>query len=321
MTVDRDTRFDVGRPTHVDTSDPDLPMMGPAVGALLTVLRGCSSRQLHYLDLEGGMLGRGEDVEVRLTDPTISRHHARIAFTAGRFEILDQGSANGTFVNRREVPGRAKLPDHCHLQLGPHTVLQFMAVDEQASRSIRSMQRELFLDPLTQLGNRRQLQRRLREELSHGARHGIPIGLLFADIDHFKQVNDRCGHAAGDRVLVEVARVLADAVRGEDVVFRYGGEEFCVLIRHASETGLSVMGERLRMLVRGLSVPTDDGAIEVTISIGGAYTRPEESRYASTWADDEGDLTLGDVALVARADEAMYHAKSEGRDRVSIVRR
>ncbi len=320
MFDDRDSGLGGGRATYVDTADPDHAVMGPTVGALLTVLRGHSVRQLHYLDLDGGMIGRGEDVDVLLTDPTISRYHAHIAFVSGRYEILDQGSANGTFVNRREVVGRAKLPDHCLLRFGPHTTVQFMAVDEQGARSIRSMQREMFQDPLTSLGNRRQLERRLREELSFGARHDVAIGLLFVDIDHFKRVNDRFGHAVGDRVLVEIGRLLREAVRGEDVVFRYGGEEFCVLVRNATELGLSIVAERLCMLVRGLSVPVEGGAVQITISVGGAFTRPNDGPKACTWAGEEGDFELGEVELVARADQAMYHAKSAGRDRISIVR-
>ncbi|MCC6620394.1 MAG: GGDEF domain-containing protein [Deltaproteobacteria bacterium] len=155
-------------------------------------------------------------------------------------------------------------------------------------------------DALTSVLNRRSFAEALAARLADGARAGTPTTLLFVDLDHFKQINDELGHAAGDAVLVTVARRLAQGVRLTDVVGRLGGEEFAVLLPACDRDAGLAVGERLRASVRQPFAVDAGLDLTVTASIGGVTLRGP---------------TSPDAAL-RLADEAMYRAKAGGRDRL-----
>ena len=160
------------------------------------------------------------------------------------------------------------------------------------------------LDPLTGIYNRRFGMARLGEEFSRAVRTTAPIGVMMFDIDHFKKVNDTYGHLAGDRVLIQVAKTARAALREGDILMRYGGEEFLIILPAASKENARDVGERLRRMVEETSVTDGDQVIRVTISIG-VTSYPE--------------LTVaGEQDLVKRADEALYSAKESGRNKVII---
>lgn len=157
-------------------------------------------------------------------------------------------------------------------------------------------------DPLTGLANRRAFFAFIDRAVAGALRHDTPVSLLMLDIDHFKDVNDSRGHDAGDAVLVSLSRLLQRSVRQSDLVARFGGEEFAILLPNAPGDGAFQLAERLRCAVRDLSIPQDDGAIlHVTVSIG-----------LSTLAPDIGRAD----AMIKTADMALYRAKQGGRDRV-----
>ena len=156
---------------------------------------------------------------------------------------------------------------------------------------------ESMIDALTGLYNHRRFHELLHDTVE-GAREGDhEVALLFCDIDRFKQLNDRHGHLAGDDVLRRVSRILASCVRRGDVAARYGGDEFCVLLRDAALTTAMEVAERIRQQVAGLWVGQDRAA---TVSIGVAVLNGHRD------AED----------LLEQADKAMYAAKQAGRDRV-----
>lgn len=166
---------------------------------------------------------------------------------------------------------------------------------------LRAAQEREQLDPLTGLGNRRLIETTLRA-LTTDARPVAPsAGVLFLDIDHFKQVNDRYGHLAGDRVIKEVGMTIAGALRASDIVSRWGGEEFVVISPGADLDAISALGERMRALVAAMRIPSGLGEVAVTISLGASVIRRPES------AEN----------LVARADRLMYASKRAGRDRLT----
>jgi diguanylate cyclase (GGDEF)-like protein/PAS domain S-box-containing protein len=157
-------------------------------------------------------------------------------------------------------------------------------------------------DPLTGLANRRHFAEQLAAALD-STRPGQALGLLLLDIDHFKRTNDTYGHAAGDAVLREVARQLAQVVRSGDIVARIGGEEVAVVMPGGGKPEvLRVAGERVRMLVAAATVEHADSEVPFTVSVGAA------SSIDATTAD----------SLLAAADRAMYAAKRRGRDRVCL---
>jgi diguanylate cyclase (GGDEF)-like protein/PAS domain S-box-containing protein len=168
-----------------------------------------------------------------------------------------------------------------------------------AAERIRELETLSLIDPLTGAGNRRYSEIQLTSRLAEKKRYDLPVGLLFVDVDRFKEVNDRYGHAAGDDVLRIVGKTLANGLRAGDFLGRWGGEEFVVLVGGLDAHGLPEAGQRLRALVASSSVPAARG-LRVTVSIGVTEAR----------RDDTVD------SLVGRADALMYEAKKQGRDRV-----
>ena len=167
-----------------------------------------------------------------------------------------------------------------------------------------------FTDVLTGWHNRRYLNMRLEEELARARRDSMGIICLMLDVDYFKQVNDTWGHAGGDAVLIEIAQRIESQVRASDVAARYGGEEFIVLLPNTEIVSAKLLAERIRMAISATpcDLPCGD-SVTVTVSIGIAGVQPV--------SDDKDLKRIGD-SLIARADVALYAAKSAGRDRVVV---
>ena len=167
---------------------------------------------------------------------------------------------------------------------------------------VRDLQETVLLDPLTDLPNRRFISMQLKSKLEEMARYGLSFGVLFIDIDHFKELNDTYGHAAGDKALKMVGNTMSNALRPFDVVGRWGGEEFLVITPNVDEGSLKNIGDRLRSLVEQSSLRTESGLVRTTISVGGTISQRE---------DDED-------RLVKRADQLMYESKASGRNAVTV---
>jgi len=167
---------------------------------------------------------------------------------------------------------------------------------------VEELKKLALVDPLTGLPNRRHLEAQLHSRLEELRRSGIGFGLLFMDIDHFKQFNDSHGHDIGDRVLTIVANTLSFSVRPFDIMCRWGGEEFAGIFPHTDAATLEAIAERLRIIVAHSRVSTGSGELTVTISIGGTLAKAEDSA----------------ALLVKRADTLMYASKTDGRNRVTI---
>jgi two-component system cell cycle response regulator len=166
------------------------------------------------------------------------------------------------------------------------------------------LQFESAHDHLTGLWNRGAILGLLHRETQRSVRIREPLGVMMADLDHFKQINDSYGHQTGDVVLREVARRMLASVRNYDYVGRYGGEEFLIVLAECSASDLAATAERMRAGVSGKPVETDAGPIPVTLSIG---LVAEPAR---------GPTILKGEELLRAADTALYCAKTKGRNRV-----
>jgi two-component system, cell cycle response regulator len=173
--------------------------------------------------------------------------------------------------------------------------------DELRDRSAQ-LDRMSRTDALTGLYNRRHLEERLREVYSASVRHNEALAVVMLDIDNFKQINDAEGHHGGDDVLREITRRFNQEVRGEDVVGRWGGEEFLIIVGHTDVEGANRLAERVRLAVGDKPFLLGDHQRMVTISAGCAAGPPGDT--------DE---------LIRRADDALYQAKNAGRNQVVVA--
>jgi diguanylate cyclase (GGDEF)-like protein len=176
-------------------------------------------------------------------------------------------------------------------------------------RTQEALQYEAAHDPLTGLWNRGAILDLLRRETQRHQRTGCPLGVIMIDVDHFKITNDTHGHLVGDAVLQEIARRLQASVRAYDLIGRYGGEEFLVVIPSCRPPDLEAGAERLRRCVGDRPIVTRAGEVVCTISLGVAS--------ASSLSRDPTEYEV----LLRIADEALYFAKAEGRNRVHAAAR
>ncbi len=156
-------------------------------------------------------------------------------------------------------------------------------------------------DVLTGIGNRPHIEARIRAAIGEYRQHKSPFGVLFIDVDHFKDFNDSYGHLLGDKILRMAATTLRQNLRGSDSCGRWGGEEFIALAQHLDASGLAKVAEKLRQSVARATVRQDGQDLGVTISIGATLVRTEDTLQS----------------LVERADRLMYESKRQGRNRVT----
>jgi two-component system cell cycle response regulator len=205
---------------------------------------------------------------------------AILALHRGVQDFLVEPVSPGELVTRVTAAGRMKV------------------LQEELAEQTRRLETMIFEDALTGLANRRYILTQLAALVSGARRHGRPLSIALIDVDHFKTVNDRYGHAVGDRVLVGVAAALRNHLRAEDHLGRLGGEEFLALLPDTDAEAAARVTEKLRCEVGGASVVHAGHELAVTVSIGMA-----------TWDGEEPQR------LLQRADEALYAAKAAGRDR------
>ncbi|MDP2105858.1 MAG: GGDEF domain-containing protein, partial [Desulfobulbaceae bacterium] len=171
-------------------------------------------------------------------------------------------------------------------------------------QQVSQLQRKTRCDPLTGVMNRFAMAEDLFDELARCKRYGRQFGLVMADIDHFKRINDSYGHAVGDEALKSFVRMLRSCLREVDVIYRYGGEEFVVLLPETDSPGTMLVAERLRRMVESQVMKhREDASLQVrfTASFGVAIFRGDEF----SWEE-----------IIQRADQALYRAKNNGRNRV-----
>lgn len=190
----------------------------------------------------------------------------------------------------------------------PDSLAGFLAhILRRAEVENRALSRYATHDPLTGLGNRRALAAQAQQWASWAARYGSAVSILLIDIDHFAQVNDAWGHAAGDRALIELTKAICGTIRSADLAARYGGDEFVILAPELEPDGARVLAERLVRVVRDLKVQTEgDAYVSLTVSVG----------VATVFDPPDSDPRELDVMLAA-ADRSLYAAKRAGRDRAA----
>ena len=277
--------------------------------AYLVVLAGVSAGEMFKLQVDKTIVGRGPRCLVRLNDEGVSREHCQLVRAGGaegdgdKIVLEDLGSTNGTFCNGIRVD-RRELADGDKIMVGSTTILKFTYHDYLDEVFQRQMYESALRDGLTKVFNKKYFTDYLEKEFAYAARHLSPLALIFLDIDFFKRINDSHGHPAGDFVLSELSQLMATLVRTEDVLARFGGEEFTVLCRGTDLGGAKIVAERLRQTVEAHTFVFGGKTIPVTISLGIAAI-PDTA-------------VLDHAQFLAAADKALYEAKRTGRNRVCL---
>lgn len=281
--------------------------------AQLLLLNGTNAGQVFTIEPEQieTVIGRGRTAHVCVEDIEASRAHCRItilevikqAGASKRYVLEDLGSKNGTFVNGAQIKMPTDLMPGDRVHLGPNSILRFSLVDETEESLARQLYETSTRDALTQAYNRRYFLERLTSELAFAQRHKSRLSVLIFDLDRFKSVNDTYGHMAGDEVLRSVSGCVGRLVRAEDVFARYGGEEFVLLIRGISHDNVDLLAGRVRRAVERNAVSVGGNDLVVTISVGVASV------------SELPDGATSDT-LITLADERLYRAKQDGRNRV-----
>jgi len=219
-------------------------------------------------------------------------------------QLLDMGANDLTGFDR----------DPAEVALRLETLMSRKRMSDALRTTVRSGIEAAVTDPLTGLHNRRYAMPHLARIADRAGHTSKPFAVMVADMDHFKRINDTAGHAAGDAVLVETARRLRENLRGIDLIARIGGEEFLIVLPGAGLANAKRAAQRLCRMIRNtpFDVPGQDTPVTATISIGLMVCDPATNGPATRPLDAE--------ALLDRADRALYEAKAEGRDRVTLLR-
>jgi len=261
---------------------------------------GPTMGQRFPLGTEPVVIGRGDDCDVRLGDHSVSRRHARLERLAEGYGVHDLQSTNGTFVNDRPT-SEGPIGDGDYLRIG-NCIFRFLAGGNVEAEYHEEIYRLTIIDALTGIHNKRYFLEFLDREVTRSGRHARPLSLVMFDLDQFKAINDDLGHLGGDQALRDLVNLIKNNVRREDLLARFGGEEFALVLVETHLSGALELTERLRRLIEQQVFEFESKRYSLTISLGvAAITGADESRPSE---------------LLRRADDKLFEAKRAGRNRV-----
>ncbi len=280
-------------PVVVEQTPSLLMISGPQIGRSYTILQ------------DEFIIGRASSCDLPIEDDLVSRHHCKVYVKPNLAELEDLGSTNGTLVNGRKITGRVKLLEGDQVQVGSVAILKYVLKEEVEAKFLGQLYEAATRDFLTGAYNKKFFVERLQEEFSFAHRHGRELSVLVLDIDHFKKVNDTYGHLAGDIAIKKIAHHLMSHTRKDDIVARFGGEEFVILMRDVPKAKAHQLGEIIRAGIAEISIKSGQNHFGITVSVGVA-TLNQQSRAQFERFEN----------LIDEADKRLYEAKSTGRNRV-----
>lgn len=283
------------------TQHSDGPLPSSPRSACIVVIHGEHLGRRVDIEDRQVMIGRSDEAELHFNHRSVSREHCLIWREDGTYRIRDLNATNPTRVNEKKV-GESVLVDGDRITVGEN-ILKFISRTSIEGQYHEELYQLATHDPLTGLCNRRHFIELANKELARALRHPRPLSLCIIDVDLFKPINDQYGHVSGDGVLQQLAEIIVDHARNDDIAARIGGEEFAILMPESDAQAACRLAERLRAGVAAASFLLDGQPRQITISIGIAMLAPPHD-------------ALGQ--LMAAADAALYRAKSRGRNRVCV---
>lgn len=274
--------------------------------ACLVQYNGDSLGKRFPLDLSKMILGRSPRASIVIHDPSISRIHAEAYRNGTQIDIEDLDSVNGTFVNDQKLSDRRTLHDGDLIRLG--TVLfKYFAHDNIENAFHDKIYRLKTIDALTHTFNKGYLQETLDSEFKYAKTYNQPLSVFYFDLDFFKKVNDTYGHAAGDAILKETATRVKAHLREEDILCRFGGEEFVVILPGTDQARATQVAENVRRAMEAASFAfpaSETETIEIQQLISGGVSQMNEQMASY-------DQLLHD------ADQKLYQSKTNGRNQIT----
>jgi len=292
--------------TDEDTEDLDLneiarekiPKQQGQQKFYLIIVYGDNVGKIYPLDKKTITIGRSDEFDIQLPDSSCSREQAIIEFNDNNKSVLkDMDSTNGTFVNGAKIT-EINIEDGDKIMFGVSSVFKFAIQDSLEAEFQMNLYESSINDHLTGAFNKKYFLDTLSKEFSYSLRHQSSLGLLMLDIDFFKKINDTYGHIVGDIVLKEVVKRIENNLRNEDILCRYGGDEFAVIFRDFKSGFVKITAERIRLFFDGKSINCKDHKVNISVSIGTATI------------DNENIATPGD--MIELADANLYKAKHSG---------
>jgi diguanylate cyclase (GGDEF)-like protein len=268
-------------------------LCGGIPGAMLTLAQGPN------------WIGRASDNSLQFPEHSISRHHALVRVNPdGPVTLTDLGSTNGTFLNGQRIDPDLPVPleDGDRIRVGSLVVVKYVRPDPYEEQFQKEMFERTVRDSLTGLYNRAYFLDQLTPLAKNVAENGLGMAVMMLDIDHFKNVNDTLGHSIGDAVLREVADVLRQSARSDDLIARFGGEEFILALPVSTARRGLERAERIRRALSSRRFRVTEDGLTVTASIGVSFADPGRARTSAS--------------LISAADLFLYRAKESGRNRV-----
>lgn len=267
----------------------------------LVVIYSSDARQFgkrYILGDEPLTMGRGQENRIVLDNDSVSRRHCRAEKRGAQWFVVDLDSTNGTYVNDQQVTELA-LRRGDQIKIGD-TIVKYLSGSDLEAQYHETIYNMTIVDGLTGINNKRYLMEALEREIPRARRHQRPLSVVMFDIDHFKSINDNFGHLAGDYVLKELATLVKGRLRPDDILGRYGGEEFCAALPETNLPGAVSIAEDLRKRIEERRFVFEGEVIPVTVSLG--------------CSELDGEMDV--LQLIKAADEKLYEAKRGGRNKV-----
>lgn len=288
--------------TIAQQSEPLASIAGP--------MRDCCLVQIYPTNIVDGLMkiernslsiGREAVNDLMLPDGSVSRQHAILERSATGYVIQDLGSTNGTYVNDQPIT-QVELDGGEIIRIGSF-IFKFLSANCIEAQYHSTVYNAMTRDGLTGAFNKSYLIDSLQHEIARSLRCKRPLSVLLMDIDHFKSINDTYGHLVGDEILREFSNRLTQTKRPDDLLCRYGGEEFVLILGETELTQAVEIAERCREQIAVQPFASAEGNIPVTVSMGAA-------ELLST------DEAITPTGLLKIADDRLYRAKQSGRNRV-----
>lgn len=265
--------------------------------ACLVVIYGMDLGRKFNLEQPSIIIGRSSKADIHIDQEAVSRNHCKLINTGKAILLRDLGSTNGTYVND-ELVDEYVLRDGDLIKVG-RCIFKFLSGSNIENAYHEEIYRLTTIDGLTQIFNKRYFLETLEREIGRALRYRRELSLIMFDIDHFKLINDTYGHLAGDYVLKQLATVIRGRIRREDILSRYGGEEFAIILPEIDGYNASQFGDKIRKLTEKAQFVFEDTDIHLTISVGVASLTQglEDARE-----------------FVRLTDTRLYEAKRRGRN-------